>query len=70
VFEKRVLRGIVGPKTDEVAGGWRRLHNGDLHTLYTLPNIIRVIISMKMRWVRHVACMGEIECIQNFCQET
>jgi len=43
VFENRVLRRILGPKRDEVTGEWRRLHNGELYDLYSLPNIIRVI---------------------------
>jgi hypothetical protein len=44
VFENRVLRRIFGPKRDEVGGGWRKLHNGELHNLYSLPNIIRMHI--------------------------
>jgi hypothetical protein len=40
MFENRVLRRIFGPQTEEVAGGWRRLHNEELHNLYALPNII------------------------------
>jgi hypothetical protein len=47
VFENRVL---FGPKREEVVGGCRRLHNKELHNLYTLPNIIRVFISRRMRW--------------------
>jgi hypothetical protein len=43
VFENSVLRGIFGPKREEVAGGWRRLHNEELHNLYALSNIIRVM---------------------------
>jgi hypothetical protein len=43
VFENRVLRRIVGPKREEVPGGWRRLHNEELHNLHTLPNMVRVI---------------------------
>jgi hypothetical protein len=45
VFENRVLRRIFGPKREEVAGDWRRLHNEELHNLYALPNIIREIKS-------------------------
>jgi hypothetical protein len=41
VFETRVLRRIFGPKRDEVTGDWRKLHNGELHNLYSLPCIIR-----------------------------
>jgi hypothetical protein len=59
VFENRALRGIFGPKRDEVTGEWRRLHNEELNCLYSSPNIIRVIKSRRMRWVGHVARMGE-----------
>jgi hypothetical protein len=55
VFENRVLRRIFGPKREEVAGGWRRLHNEELHNLYTSPNIIWVIKPRKVRWEGHVA---------------
>ena len=59
VFEDRVLRRIFRPKRDEVTGEWRRKHNEELHDLYSSPNIILVIISRRMRWVGHVARMGE-----------
>jgi hypothetical protein len=49
VCENRVLRRIFGPKRKEVAGGWRRLHSEELHNLYALPNIIRVIKSRRIR---------------------
>jgi hypothetical protein len=55
-----MLRRIFGPKREEVVGGWRKLHNEELHNIYASPNIIRVIKSRKMRWEGHVACMGEI----------
>jgi hypothetical protein len=48
VSENRVLRRIFGPKREEVAGGWRRVHNEELHNLYASPNIIRVIKSRMM----------------------
>jgi hypothetical protein len=58
VFENRVLRGISGLKGDEIIGGWRKLHNKELHNLYCSPSIIRMIKSRRMRWARHVARMG------------
>jgi hypothetical protein len=58
-FENRVLRKIVGPKR-EVDGLWRKLHNDKLYSLYSSPNIVRVIKSRRMRWAGHVACMGEV----------
>jgi hypothetical protein len=58
VFENRELRRIFGPKRDEVMGEWRKLHE-ELNGLYSLPNIVRVIKSRRMRWVGHVARMGE-----------
>jgi hypothetical protein len=59
VFENRVLRGIFGPKGDEVTGEWRRLNTGELHNLYSSPDIIRQNKSRRMRWAGHVARMGE-----------
>jgi hypothetical protein len=59
VFENRVLWRIFGPKRDEVTGEWRKLHNGELHNLYSSPDIIMQIKSRRMRWVGHVARMGE-----------
>jgi hypothetical protein len=49
VFENRVLRGMFGPKRDEVTGEWRKLHNEELNNLYSLPNIVRVVKSRRMR---------------------
>jgi hypothetical protein len=57
VFENRVLK-IFGPKREE-GGSWRKLHKDELHDLYSLPNIVRVIKSRRMRWAGHVARMGE-----------
>jgi len=59
VFENRVLRRVFGSKRDEVTGEWRKLHNEELRDLYSLPNIVRVVKSRRMRWVEHVARMGE-----------
>jgi hypothetical protein len=58
VFENRVLRRIYGPNMEE-DGSWRKLHNDELHSLYSSPNIVRVIKSRRMRWAGHVARMGE-----------
>jgi hypothetical protein len=60
VFENRVLRRIFGPKRDEVTGGWRKLHNEEVHGLYSSPSIVRVIKARRMRWAGHVARMGEV----------
>jgi hypothetical protein len=49
VFENRVLRRIFGPKREE-DGSWRKLHNDELHSLYSSPNIVSVIESRRMRW--------------------
>ena len=59
VSENRVLRRVFGPKRDEVAGEWRKLHNEELNDLYSLPNIVRVVKSRRMKWAGHVARMGE-----------
>jgi hypothetical protein len=59
VFENRVLRRIFGPQRDEETGGWRKLHNGELHNLYSSPSIIRTIKPRRMRWPGHVARIGE-----------
>jgi len=59
MFENRVLRRVFGPKREEVTGEWRKLHNEELNDLYSLPNIMRVVKSRRMRWAGHVARMGE-----------
>jgi hypothetical protein len=58
VFENRALRRIFGPKRDEVTGSWRKLHNEELHNLYSSPSIIRMLKSRRMRWAGHLARMG------------
>jgi hypothetical protein len=57
VFENRVLRRIFGSKRDEMTGCWRKLHNEELHSLYSSPSIIRMIKSMRKRWAGHIARM-------------
>jgi hypothetical protein len=57
------LRRIFGPKREE-DGSWRKLHNDELHSLYSSPNIVRVIKSRRMRWAGHVARMER--CLQGF----
>jgi hypothetical protein len=65
VFENRVLRKIFGTKTEE-DGSWRKVHNDELHNLYSSPNIVRVIKSRRMRWVGHVARMGRGDVFTGF----
>jgi hypothetical protein len=66
VFENSVLRRTFIPKREE-DGSWRKLHNDELHNLYSSPNIVRVIKSRRIRWAGHVACMGGGErCLQSF----
>jgi hypothetical protein len=60
VCENTELRRIFGPKREEVAGGWRRLHDKELHNLYASQIIIKVINSRRMTWVVHVARMGDM----------
>jgi len=59
VFENTVLRRVSGPKRDEVTGEWRKLHNEELSDLYSLLNIVQVVKLRRMRWVGHVARMGQ-----------
>jgi hypothetical protein len=70
VFENRVLRRIFGPKRDEVTGECRRLHNKELHDLYSSPSIIRIIKSRRMRWEGHVARMGRIGTLIDYWWES
>jgi hypothetical protein len=55
VFKNRVLSEIFGLRRDEMIGGWRKLHNEELHNLHCSSSIIRIIKSKRMRWARHVA---------------
>jgi hypothetical protein len=59
VFENRVLKRVFEPKSNEVTGDWRKLYNDELNDLYSLPNIVHVVKSIRMRWAGHVARMGE-----------
>jgi hypothetical protein len=59
VFENRALRRVFGPKRDEVTGEWRKLHNEEFSDLYSLPNIVWVVKSRRMRCAGHMARMGE-----------
>jgi hypothetical protein len=59
VFENRLLRRLFRRKTDEERGGWRKLHNEELHNLYCSPSIIRTIRSRTMRWAENVARIME-----------
>ena len=57
MFENKVLRKIFGANRDEITGEWRKLHNADLHALYSSHNIIRNLKSRRLRWAGHVSCM-------------
>jgi hypothetical protein len=65
VSENTVLRRIFGPKREE-DGSWRKLHNDELHSLYSSPNIVRVIKSRRIRWTGHMARMGEERDVYRF----
>jgi len=66
VFENRVVRKLLGPRKDEIPAEWKRLHNEELHDLYSSPNIIRVIQSQRMGLATHVACMWDREAHTGF----
>ena len=59
MFENRVLGRVFRPKRDEVTGEWIKLPNEELRNIYSLPNIVRVVKSRRVRWAGHVARMGE-----------
>jgi hypothetical protein len=65
VFGNRVLRRIFVPKREE-DGSWRKLHNDELHSLYSSPNIVWVIKSKRMRGVGRVTHAGGEKCLQDF----
>jgi hypothetical protein len=66
VSENRVLRRVFGPRRDEVTEKWRKLHNEELNDLYSLPNIVRVVKTRRMRWAGHGARWGGERCAQGF----
>jgi hypothetical protein len=61
-----VLRRVFGPKRDEVTGEWRKLHNEELSDLYSLPNIVRIVKSRRMRWAGHAVLWGMGEVCTGF----
>jgi hypothetical protein len=65
VFDNRVLRRISGPRKEE-DGSWRKLHNDELHSPYSSPNIVRVIKARGLRWAGHVVRMGEGKVFTGF----
>jgi len=66
VLENRMVRGIFGPKRDDVIEEWGKLHKEEISDLYSSPNIIQLIESRKLRWVKNIACMGKERCMQDF----
>jgi hypothetical protein len=64
-----VLRKILGPEREQVAGQWWRLHNEELHELYSSENIVWLITLRRVRWMGHVVRMGE-RCVRDFGGET
>jgi hypothetical protein len=70
VYENRVLSRVFGGKSDEVTGEWRKLHNTELNDLHSLPNIVRVVKSRRMRWAGHLARMGEERGVHRVIQIT
>jgi hypothetical protein len=66
VFENRVLRRVFRPKRGEATGGWRKLHNEELHNFCFSPSIIRMMKSRRMRWAGHVLCLRRREMLIGF----
>jgi hypothetical protein len=64
VFQNRVMSRVFGSKRDDVTEEWKKLHNKELNDLYSLPNIVRVVKSRRMRWAGHGARMGEGRGVQ------
>jgi hypothetical protein len=69
-FENRALREIFEPKTDEVTGEWRRVHNEELYNLYCTSNIVRVIKSRGLRWVDYEHAWEAVEVHTGVDRET
>jgi hypothetical protein len=65
IFPSIYFGSYFGPKRDEVTGGWRKLHNEELHGLYSSPSIVRVIKARRMRWAGHMARMEEVRGAYN-----
>ena len=65
-IKDRVLRRVFGPKKDEVTGVWRKLHSEELSDRYSLPNIVRVVKSRRIRWAGHVARTGQGRVVHRF----
>jgi hypothetical protein len=65
VFQNRVLKRIFGPKREELEGNWRRLHNKELHNMFSSPNIIKATKSWRIRWAGYVACTGKVRDAYN-----
>jgi hypothetical protein len=65
-----VLKGIYGPKRNEITGGWRKLRNEKLHNLYSSPNIIRMMKSRRVRWAGYVARAGRRGMHRRFWRES
>ena len=59
MFENKILRKLFGAKRDEITGEWRKLHNAELHVLYSSPNIVRNLKSRRLRWAGHIARMEQ-----------
>jgi hypothetical protein len=70
VFENKALKRIFRPKSDEVTGGWREVHNEELHRLYSSPSMIRMVKSRRMRWAWHVARIGQRGMHSRYCWES
>jgi hypothetical protein len=70
VFENGMLRRIFGPKRDKVTVEWRKLHNEELHDLYSSPSIVGIIKSQRMRWAGHVARMGRRGTLRDYWWES